>query len=271
MPSAPRVIRHRLRAASRENLPPGLEAVPEPVARHFANLSGYEIAVFLRRLVPRSVRVLVVGVGTGRDWWYLSLENEAIALDLADQSTVPDVVLADFSREIPFPADHFGAVVISDVLEHVFDDLSALRNCRRVLSDDGVLVLNVPYGDDAADEHVRIYSRATIHRLLQAAGFRVVAEVERGALAHLDRYGAWRVVFHGYHFVRLLLTGDPAYDRTLRRLAGIDWFLGSRRIAPTRFSKRHGAYLKAVKAPPRDFTDLNRELYAEQGARQLRT
>ena len=64
--------------------------MPHAVARHFVNLGGYEIAVFLRRLVPTGGRVLVVGVGTGRDWWYLGLENETIALDVVGQSTVPD-------------------------------------------------------------------------------------------------------------------------------------------------------------------------------------
>jgi len=267
MHDAVRDLRDRLRAAARRNLPAGLEDVPEPVARHFANLSGYEIAVFLRRLVPRATRILVVGVGTGRDWWYLGLENDAVALDVAPQSTVPDVVLADFSQEIPFPDGHFGAVVISDVLEHVFDDLAALRNCRRVLADDGVLILNVPYGDDIGDHHVRVYTRATARRLLEAAGFYVVQEVERGPLAHLDRYGAWRATFHGYHLLRLLFTGDAGYDRTLRRLSAIDWFFGTRRAAPTRLSKRHGAYLKAVKGPERDFVHLNRRLYTEQASR----
>lgn len=238
------------------------------MARHFANLSGYEIAFFLRRLVPEGGRDLIVGVGTGRDWWYLGLRDEAVALDLVEQSTVPEVVLADFSREIPFPDAHFDAVVLSDVLEHVFDDLTALRNCHRVLKEGGCLVLNVPYGDDIGDHHVRVYTRATVKRLLAAAGFRTVQEVERGPLAHLDRYGLYRMVFHGVHLVRFLFTGQPGYDRTLRRLVEIDWFFGSRRIAPSRWSKRHGAYLKAVKAPARDFAAVNRAWYVNQGEQQ---
>lgn len=262
-------LRDRLRSASRRNLPPGLEDVPEPVARHFVNLSGYEIAVFLRRLVPTGGRVLVVGVGTGRDWWYLRRENDAIASDIVAQATVPDLVLADFSRELPFPDGYFDSVVISDVLEHVFDDLAALRNCHRVLAPTGCLVLNVPYGDDIGDHHVRVYTRATLHRLLAAAGFSVVQEIERGPLAHLDRYVAWRFAFHGFHLLRLLLTGDPGYDRTLARLTAVDWWFGSHRLSPGRFSKRHGAYVKAMKARAVDFTAINRRWYAEQGARQL--
>ena len=271
MPNPLQRARARLREASRRNLPAGLEDVPEAVARHFVNLGGYEIAAFQRRLVPPGGRILVVGVGTGRDWWYLGLDNEAVATDLVPQSTVPGVVIAEFSKDLPFPDGHFQAVVISDVLEHVFDDVGALRNCHRVLADDGCLVLNVPYGDDIGDHHVRVYTRATLHRLLAACGFSVVQEVERGPLAHLDRYAPWRAAFHGFHLVRLLATGDPHYDRTLARLEAIDWWFGSRRISPGRISKRHGAYVKAVKSAPVDYVEVNRQWYTEQGAQQLST
>jgi SAM-dependent methyltransferase len=264
-----RALRERLRAASRRNLPVGLEEAPEAVARHFVNLAGYETAVFLRRLVPRAGRVLVVGVGTGRDWWYLRLDNDVVGLDLVEQSTVPEVVIADLSERIPFEDGTFAAVVISDVLEHVFRDLDALRESRRVLAPAGVLVVNLPYGDDIGDHHVRVYTRATARRLLEAAGFRVVEEIERGPLAHLDRYAPWRALFHGAHLARFLMTGDPGYDRTLRWLVAIDWFFGRRRISPGRWSKRHGAYLRAVKAPVRDFAAINREWYRDQGQAQM--
>jgi SAM-dependent methyltransferase len=207
-------------------------------------------------------------VGVGRDFYFLGLENEVVALDLVPQSTVPDVVLADFSRDIPLPEASFDAVVVSDVLEHVFDDRRALCNCHRILRESGSLVLNVPYGDDIGDHHVRVYTRATLHRLLAAAGFHVVAEVERGPLAHLDRYLPWRAAFHGFHMLRMLATGDPHYDRTLRHLAAFDWWIGRHRLAPTRFSKRHGAYIRAVKGEPQDYVEVNRRLYENQGMQQ---
>lgn len=242
--------------------------MPSPVARHFVNLGGYEVGEFIRRLTPVGGRALVVGVGVGRDYYRLGLENEVVALDLVPQSTVPDVVLADFSEEIPFPDGSFDAIVISDVLEHVFDDRAALRNCRRVLRDSGSLILNVPYGDDLGNHHVRVYTRATLRRLLASAGFAVVEEVERGPLAHLDRYVPWRAAFHAVHMLRMAVTGDPGYERTLRRLVAIDWWIGTHRLAPTRFSKRHGAYLRAVKCEPTDYVEVNRRMYTDQAAQQ---
>jgi len=264
------IVRARaaLRTASRQSLPPGLEEIPEPVARHFANLSGYEVAVFLRRLVPPGGKALVIGVGVGRDYYYLGLQNEVVASDIVEQETVPGVVISDFSDSLPFEDGSFDAVVVSDVLEHVFDDRAALVNCRRVLAPNGVLVLNVPYGDDIGDHHVRVYTRATLHRLLASTGFTVVREVERGPMAHLDRYLPWRLAFHGFHLARFWLTGDPGYRRTLERLAAIDWWFGSRKIAPTKFSKRHGAYVQAAKSDEIDYAEINRELYRHQARSQ---
>jgi hypothetical protein len=97
-----------------------------------------------------------------------------------------------------------------------------------------------------------------------------VEEVERGPLAHLDRYVAWRALFHGVHALRLSLTGDPGYESTLRRLVAVDWWFGRRRLSPARFSKRHGAYVRALKAAPQDFVEVNRQLYADQGLSQYR-
>lgn len=263
--------RRHLHAAGRASLPPGLRDVPEPVARHFVGVLGFEIATQLRLMTPTRGRVLVVGPGTGRDVYWLGMENDVVALDVVPQATVPDALIADFSREIPLPDESVDAVVISDVLEHVFDDLTALRNCRRVLKDDGCLVLNLPYGDDLGDHHVRVYTRATAHRLLQAAGFTVIEEVERGPIAHLDRYLPFKVLWHGFHIARYWTLGSPGYERTLEPIARVDRWFGRHRIAPSRFTKRHGAFLKAIKAPPRDFVEVNRALYRDQAARQMRT
>jgi hypothetical protein len=66
-----------------------------------------------------------------------------------------------------------------------------------------------------------------------------------------------------------MVTGDPGYERSLRRLVAIDWWFGSRRWAPTKFTKRHGAYIRAVKGASTDYTEVNRELYVDQGRSQM--
>ena len=96
----------------------------------------------------------------------------------------------------PFKADHFAVIICCHVLEHIGDDLAALRELRRVLMPGGLAFLQSPLRlslgratfEDAtvvtpADrarvfgqrDHVRIYGRDYRDRLA-AAGFAVTVD-----------------------------------------------------------------------------------------------
>ena len=70
-------------------------------------------------------------------------------------------------------------VVCLNVLEHVADDLAALRNIHRVLEPGGRAIILVPYGQelfgslDVALGHCRRYARQDLREKLAAVGFRV--------------------------------------------------------------------------------------------------
>jgi ubiquinone/menaquinone biosynthesis C-methylase UbiE len=75
--------------------------------------------------------------------------------------------------------ESYGYVYSSNVLEHIQDDLAALRELRRVLLPGGRLMLYVPAFQqlytamDEAVGHYRRYDTATISDRLKRAGFRV--------------------------------------------------------------------------------------------------
>ncbi|MBE1534508.1 SAM-dependent methyltransferase [Actinomadura algeriensis] len=88
--------------------------------------------------------------------------------------------------ELPFPDDHFDAIVASEVLEHIPDDMRAMRELLRVLRPGGRLAATVPswlpervcwaLSEDyhtAPGGHVRIYTRAELEAKLKATGFTV--------------------------------------------------------------------------------------------------
>ncbi len=52
------------------------------------------------------------------------------------------------SRMDALGENSFDTVIACDVLEHVPDDLKAMRELQRILSPDGVAVLTVPQADD---------------------------------------------------------------------------------------------------------------------------
>jgi SAM-dependent methyltransferase len=77
----------------------------------------------------------------------------------------------------------FACIAAFDVLEHLPDPLDAMRRCAPLLAPDGVLLLQTPCyrgeGPDWAmfqpDEHVYLFSEASVRDLLGRAGFRDVA------------------------------------------------------------------------------------------------
>ena len=99
-------------------------------------------------------------------------------------------------HEIPFEDDSIDIIFCNHVLEHVDDDMQALREMRRVLKPGGWAILQVPffyplpkttYEDRAIvdpkerekafgqDDHVRMYGEDYGTRLA-SSGFRVVEE-----------------------------------------------------------------------------------------------
>jgi len=102
------------------------------------------------------------------------------------------VVIADLERVKSLP-HNVDAIVLADVLEHLRSPASALRLVREALRDDGRLFLSVPnianitvrlgllfgvfeYRDRGILDHthLRFYTKRTIRREVENAGFRIL-------------------------------------------------------------------------------------------------
>jgi ubiquinone/menaquinone biosynthesis C-methylase UbiE len=83
------------------------------------------------------------------------------------------------NEELALASNSFDAIVSGDVLQSVTDDLTALRELRRVLKDGGLLCLTVPaypflWGeDDEARGHQRRYTASELRRKLNNCGFEI--------------------------------------------------------------------------------------------------
>ena len=78
----------------------------------------------------------LIGADLDRDVIYKARENVG---------HLPDLILNHASiYELPYPDNTFDAAILSEVLEHLDDDVSALKEIYRVLKPGGVVVITVP-------------------------------------------------------------------------------------------------------------------------------
>jgi SAM-dependent methyltransferase len=101
--------------------------------------------------------------------------------------------------EARLPESHFDAVTLWHVLEHIPEPLAELAEIRRILRNDGLLVVSVPtlwsvsdYLSDAIPLHLFYFDKATLTALARKAGFRVLRIEGRsssGVMAKLKKAG----------------------------------------------------------------------------------
>lgn len=96
-------------------------------------------------------RLLDLGCGSGlisrqfqaRGWQVRGLDFSPVAVAKAHQNGI-EAAVADIDEGLPEPSAAYDAVVAGDVLEHVFDPLSAIAEVARVLKRSGYFLLTVP-------------------------------------------------------------------------------------------------------------------------------
>lgn len=159
-------------------------------SNHFWFRARNELLIWaLKRYCPDLHSFLEIGCGTG---YVLSgianaFQNATLygselfiaGLHFA-KARVPSVNLMQMdAREIPFTSQ-FAAIGAFDVLEHIEDDESVLRQVHKALKPGGLLFVTVPQHRrlwSPVDElacHVRRYEAADLHQKIAAAGFQVV-------------------------------------------------------------------------------------------------
>lgn len=78
----------------------------------------------------------------GGEWTSADLDEEVVE---SIRMMVGDRVYRVDGGETPFADNTFDLVVIIDALEHLHDDAGFVRELRRIMTDDAVLIANVPH------------------------------------------------------------------------------------------------------------------------------
>lgn len=144
--------------------------------------------------LERGAPILDAGCGGGRSLEDLirfgevtGLEPSGVSLDVARERDVGRVVEGSILA-MPFGDGEFALATSLDVIEHVDDDVGAFRELRRVVRDDGWLLVTVPAyprlwsSHDVANHHFRRYTRATLLAAARAGGWDPVRTTHFNAL-----------------------------------------------------------------------------------------
>jgi SAM-dependent methyltransferase len=136
--------------------------------------------------LPARARILDAGCGSGRNMVDLAHHGTVTGVELSQTSVqlardrgAGDVVEGSV-LDMPFGADTFELAASLDVIEHLQDDLSALRELRRVVAPGGALLVTVPAyqwlwsGHDEINHHHRRYTRRSLQRVGEEAGWQQV-------------------------------------------------------------------------------------------------
>jgi SAM-dependent methyltransferase len=201
-------------------------------------------------------QILDVGCGTGTMLTHLARFGHArgVDMDLEAVGYCHDRGLQDVTQSgagsLPFDKDSFDLVTALDVVEHIDDDLGALREMRRVLKPGGLLLLTVPayrflWGrQDDINLHKRRYTARDLRNRLQAAGF----DVQR--LTYMNS-----ILFPAIAAIRLVrhvlpeppkLESDFAFPAPQPLNVVLSAIFGSERYVLTRFDIPFGVSIMAL-------------------------
>ncbi len=140
-----------------------------------------------RELTNRSeLRALDVGCGAGGMLGPLGRYGSVTGIDMQEDLVAfchergfADVTVGS-AYELPAADASIDLVTLFDTIEHIPDDVRALRECRRVLAPDGRLFISTPAyqflfaNNDRVAHHERRYTAGRLRRTLLAAGLRPV-------------------------------------------------------------------------------------------------
>ena len=139
-----------------------------------------------RLQLPDGARILVAGCGSGRNMVELMRYGTVTGVELSPTSAAlararaAGEVIEGSVLEMPFASASFDLAVSLDVIEHLADDLAALRELRRVVAPGGSLLITVPAyqwlwsGHDEINHHHRRYTRRSLRHVAEQAGWETV-------------------------------------------------------------------------------------------------
>jgi SAM-dependent methyltransferase len=164
------------------------ERMAEVEERHWWFASRREILekILSQIGLPKDSAILEVGCGTGGNFPLLAQYGSVHAMEPFEQARaaansrgMAKVTAGSLPDDIPFAGKSFDLILMTDVLEHLDDDVASLAALRRRLKPGGWLLVTVPAlswmwsEHDVIHHHRRRYHATRLREMVGTAGFQV--------------------------------------------------------------------------------------------------
>jgi SAM-dependent methyltransferase len=136
--------------------------------------------------LPSDAHILEMGCGTGSNLALLQQFGEVDAVEPDDAARALAAARSGIAIKggllpdgVQLAEGRYHMIAMLDVLEHIPDDLGALKALRSKLSETGRILVTVPAGPklwsahDVAHHHQRRYTDASLRQVFETAGYRV--------------------------------------------------------------------------------------------------
>jgi SAM-dependent methyltransferase len=187
--------------------------------------------------LPRDARILDIGTSTGtnlrmlRELGYTrseGLDASEEAVRWCAEKGYGKVTRGDVCA-LPFADETFDCVLATDIIEHVDDDVTALREIRRVLKPDGRVLITVPafmalWGlQDEVGQHKRRYRARQLRTRAESVGLRAGTSFYFNYLLFLPILGVRSLVRRaGIRLQNENQLNSPLLNRVLRVIFRFD-------------------------------------------------
>lgn len=144
----------------------------------------------LQKYLQENEKVLDVGCGTGGNMLLLKQYGEVHGVDMSDEALqyaktagYTSLTKAD-GASMPITENSFDAVFAIDVLEHIDNDVQALKEWLRVVKPGGIVFLSVPAFQflwsyhDTLNHHKRRYTKSSLRHCVSSIGGTRIEKVQ---------------------------------------------------------------------------------------------
>jgi len=121
-----------------------------------------------------------------RGWDAYGVEMSEYAAQEAAKKAGSGKIWTGNFLELPLPVNNFDVITMVDLIEHVYDLVAVLDQCRKILKEEGLLVIITPNTDSFSrkllgrswpqfkEEHVAYLSKRSVRELLHRSNFKLL-------------------------------------------------------------------------------------------------